>query len=331
MYNEYDGSETSNCRINDGMPDLYQQLCPVPPSTNIKDKTVPHEGQYGIYTLDLASNDVSLIYGTDKEIYTSALRLNGRGDMLVFAQKVDGNANENVEIFTIGTDGTGLRRLTNNNYWDLYPAWTADDTKIAFLSLRNKDLDIYTMGADGSGQSLLFDSGSHDADIDSKGDIVVFTSGSAIWRIKYDGTGLTRVTSPKNAGQWGSANLPIGDYDPRLNPSDTKVVFERLVNTDSVHGNYDIFTINVDGSGESRLTNTGYSQGLASWSHAGDKIVYVVAAINDQGKYDAYMMNADGTDNHDITPAYFPPDLLIHSPVFSKDDSKIYFIGQWWE
>jgi TolB protein len=302
-----------------------------PATTDTEVKTVPHLGKYGIYSLDLASSIVDLIYSTDDEVYTSALRLNYRGDRLVFAQMVDGNASEDSEIFTIGTDGTGLRRLTDNDHWDLYPAWSAGDTKVAFLSMRGKDLDIYTMDPDGSGQALIFDSGSHDADIDSRGDVIVFTSGSAIWKINGDGKGLARVTSPPDAGRWGRANLPAGDYDPRLDPSGTKVAFERLVDTASVHGGYDLFTVNTDGSGEHRLTNTGYSQGLASWSHAGDKIVYVVAAINGEGKYDAYMVNADGTGNHSITPAYFPPGFLVYSPVFSGDDSKIYFIGRWWE
>ena len=43
------------------------------------------------------------------------------------------------------------------------------------------------------------------------------------------------------------------------------------------------------------------------------------------------MMNADGTDNHNITPDYFPAEFLCHTPVFSIDDSKIFFIGEWWE
>jgi predicted component of type VI protein secretion system len=39
-------------------------------------KTVPHEGRWGIYELNPASQDVRLIYSTDDEMNTSALRLN---------------------------------------------------------------------------------------------------------------------------------------------------------------------------------------------------------------------------------------------------------------
>jgi Tol biopolymer transport system component len=79
------------------------------------------------------------------------------------------------------------------------------------------------------------------------------------------------------------------------------------------------------------LTSTNYAQGLASWSHSGDRIVYGVAAIGDEGKYDMYMMEADGSDNRSITPEYFASNFLCYSPMFSLDDSETYFIVQWYE
>lgn len=127
------------------------------------------------------------------------------------------------------------------------------------------------------------------------------------------------------------ANLPIGDCDSRLRLDGLKIVFERLEDPARPHGDYNIFTINVDGTQETRLTNTNYAQGLASWSHSGDRIVYGVAAINNEGKYDMYMMNADGSDNHNVTPGHFAAGFLCHSPIFSQDDSEIYFIGEWYE
>jgi hypothetical protein len=67
--------------------------------------SVPHEGKCGIYTLDPATNKVTLIYSTSNEVYTSALRLSNHGDKFVFAQKIDGTSDLNTEIFTIGADG----------------------------------------------------------------------------------------------------------------------------------------------------------------------------------------------------------------------------------
>jgi Tol biopolymer transport system component len=88
--------------------------------------------------------------------------------------------------------------------------------------------------------------------------------------------------------------------------------------------------IDLETSQEYRLTHTGYSQGLANWAHSGRQIVYIVAAIDQVGQYDLYLMDADGTDNRNITPDYFPTQFLCHWAVFSSDDSTIYFIGEWW-
>jgi TolB protein len=146
-----------------------------------------------------------------------------------------------------------------------------------------------------------------------------------------DGTEPMQLTHSPKQGQWGNANHPFGDYDPRLSPDGQKIIFSRLENDSSPHGNYNFFTVNIDGSGETRLTNTGYTQCIASWSNSGDEIVFIVSAIDDQGKYDIYMMNSDGSNYRDITPDYFPNDFLCYPAIFSNDDSSIYFIGQWWE
>jgi TolB protein len=294
-------------------------------------KHVPHQARWGLYELDLASNDVRLIYSSSDEINGSALRLNVQGDTLVFAQRVDGATDEDYEICSVRTDGTGFRRLTSNNYMDLYPAWSPDGVQIAFISLRDKSLDIYVMDADGQGERLLFDSGFHDADIDWGVDGIAFTSNDRVWTVREDGTQPRQVTGPRRAGEWGKANLPFGDYDPRQSPRGSEIVFERLEDDSSPNGDYNLYLIHGDGSGETRLTVTGYSQGLASWDHLGTRIVYTVAAIAGAGVYDLYMINADGTNGRNITPGYFPDTFLAHAATFSADDSRVLFVGEWWE
>jgi Tol biopolymer transport system component len=301
--------------------------CTSEDSTKNTEKNVPHEMRWGIYCLDLSTEDTTLIYSTDNKLTT--LRLNYQFNRFVFSQRFD-DSDESEEICSINIDGSDFQKLTDNNIWDLYPAWSPTGDKIAFLSLRGADLDIYVMNSDGTNQEKLLDTGSHDADINWVGDYIAFTSGSSIWRVKSNGTQLTKVTSPPRAGEWGNANLPFGDYDPYISPDGTKIAFERLEDDTSAHGNYNIYLIDVDGTNETKITNTYWSQGFATWSNNGDKILFLVAAINDEGKYDLYVMNSDGTNVRKITPSYFPADFLCYAGVFSDDDSKIYFIGEWW-
>ncbi len=300
-------------------------------------RSVPQGSPWGIYALDPATGALELIYGSSTTL--SRLRLNDAGDCLVFSQQIPGGEgscrlegtpiDRCMEICRIRVDGSAFQRLTDDTFMDLCPAWLADDSLIAYLSFRD-DLDLWTMQADGSHPVPLYDSGSHDSDLHASGDTIVFTQHSQIWRMKSDGTQVTQVTTPPRAGEWGDAVLPFGDYDPNLSPDGTRIVFERLVDDQTPHGNYDLYLINVDGSGEVALTTSGYTQGLPAWAHSGEAIVYLVSAIGTEGHYDIYRMNADGSNVQNLTPAYFPPDFLCHDPIFSIDDSHIFFIGEWY-
>ena len=104
-----------------------------------------------------------------------------------------------------------------------------------------------------------------------------------------------------------------------------------LSEAESPHGNYDLFVVDLATLEERRLTTTGFSQGLPSWSDSGQELVYVVSAMDNVGQYDLYIMNADGTDSHSITPSYFPAQFLCHWATFSADDAVVYFIGEWWD
>ncbi len=296
--------------------------------TGLQEATVPHEGAWGIYALNLSTRAVELIWSGNDTITCRCL--NHAGNVLAFSRKADGTRDSDEEIFSINVDGTGLRRLTGNSCRDLFPTYSPDDSRIAYLSMRST-MDIYVMDSDGGNQRLLYDSGSHDSDINwGSGGRIAFTRNSRIWSIREDGSDPRQVTSPPRAGEWGKANLPFGDYDPCFNPDGSRMAFERLEDDASSHGNYNLFVIGSDGAGETRLTSTGYSQGLAVWSHSGDRIVYIVAAEGDRGVFDIHMINSDGSDDRNITPDYFPASFLCHSALFSRDDSLVYFTGQWY-
>jgi Tol biopolymer transport system component len=292
-------------------------------------RTVPHVERWGIYALDLASGDMELMYSSADQI--GFLSLDPAGARFALASRSSGAGDESHELCTVAVDGTGFRRLTENGWMDVYPRWSPDGSQLAFLSWPDSTLDVYVMDADGNNCRLLFDSGGHDGDIDWVSEMIVFTAGSRIWRMKPDGTDPVVVTDPPRAGEWGSAPLPFGDYDPRVSPDGTRIVFERLVGDSSPHGNYDIYVVNADGTGEQALTQTGYTQGMTCWSHDGGRLVYMVSAVGTDGRYDIYTMNADGTGAGDVTPAYFPSGFLCHDPVFAPGDRRVYFIGEWWQ
>jgi Tol biopolymer transport system component len=296
---------------------------------------VPHEGKWGIYVLNLTSGEIALLYSSDHEI--AGINLSNSGGRLAFSMKTQDSATIDTtsEIYTLDVNNGHPTRITDNHCFDSYPSFSPDDSSIVFLSMRDGTLDLYMMDSNGGNQRLFYNSGGHDADVDwGNAGRIAFTRDHQIWSVNSDGTDPRQETDPPDAGLWGNANLPIGDYDPRFSPDGSRIAFERMVDVSYITGGYDIYVITVNGDDESNLTNTGaqgYAQGLASWSHSGDRLVYILAAIKAQGKYRLCMINSDGSGNRDVTPDYFPPEFLCHCAVFSLDDANIYFVGQWWQ
>ena len=69
-------------------------------------------------------------------------------DRIAFVSGEPGND----EIYVIGADGSGLRRLTSNQWeWDKHPSWSPDGRQIVFYSNRETGRrQIWIMDADGS-------------------------------------------------------------------------------------------------------------------------------------------------------------------------------------
>jgi len=295
--------------------------------------TIPeHDKRYGIYSIELITGVVELIYSSDNSLHR--IHENHTGTKLIFQENFGDDTFQDSEICLLNSNGTGYRRITDNVWLDASPSWSPDGTKILFLSwpdYPDNTLDIFMMDSNGTNPTELYDSGFHDADCNWVGSKIVFTRESQIWIMDDNGTNARQVTDYQRAGQWGSANLPFGDYDPRLNPTGTIISFERMVDDQSTSGNYDIYTINSNGTGETAITETGWQQFIAEWSHADDQLLFTVAAKGEGGLYDMYTMNPDGSDLTNITPENWPSEFLCSRGIYSYDDSKIYFVGEWWE
>ena len=105
-----------------------------------------------------------------------------------------------------------------------------------------------------------------------------------------------------------------------VNPTMSKILFEAKVGT-----NYHLFTMNVDGTNETQITNfsngTNYIYtGDASWKSDGTKIIFTTNKDYDNGSK-IYISNPDGTNLQRINQPY----ANTQDPEFSPDGSKILF------
>lgn len=73
------------------------------------------------------------------------------GRKLAFTSNRDGDA----DVYSINSDGSGLRRLTNNPEYDGDAVWSPDGRQLLFVSNRDGSYGVYIVNADGSGQRRL--------------------------------------------------------------------------------------------------------------------------------------------------------------------------------
>ena len=119
---------------------------------------------------------------------------------------------------------------------------------------------------------------------------VTWTS-AAVYVIDADGSNLRRVS-------------PIGMYafDPHWSPDGTRLAFtntEFVVNADHssvVAQNVDLYTIDVDGSGLTRLTDDGFSA-RADWTVDGRLAFMRQVGADDTSGHEAWIMDADGRNS----------------------------------
>ena len=220
---------------------------------------------------------------------------------IAFGSDRDGND----EIYIINSDGTGLKRLTNNPAWDYHASWSPDGKKIAFNSSRDGNHEIYVMNSDGTEQKNLTNNPATDffPSWSPDGKKIAFSSNrggnfrgiygnSEIYVMNSDGTEQKRLT-----------NNPAEDYFASWSPDGKKIAFNSegdVTKVDFSSGedvNLEIYVINVDGTEQRRLA----LDGRPSWSPDGKKIAFSPFRSNRDVNGEIYVINVDGTEQKRLT------------------------------
>lgn len=100
-----------------------------------------------------------ITWTTTDEIFDPGLQQppqwSSNGEQLAFSSR---SPLDNMDIFVVNLDGSGLTNLTNQPGHDVDPVWSPDGKYIAFVSNRDGNHEIYVMNADGSEQCNISNS-----------------------------------------------------------------------------------------------------------------------------------------------------------------------------
>jgi TolB protein len=117
------------------------------------DLAPPRKNDSDIWRIDIASRKATMVVTGGTNTYPS---LSHDGRRLAFRRMLPGS---NSEVFAAKADGSDARNLSNSPAFDGWPAWSPDDSQIAFASNRGGkgDYRIFVMRPDGSDVRLVAD------------------------------------------------------------------------------------------------------------------------------------------------------------------------------
>lgn len=261
---------------------------------------------------DLPSSDADVyvidVDGSGEKRLTDSPRLDGfpawspDGKRIAFVSARDGG---NCEIYVMDADGSGQKRLSRTPDDEYFLTWSPDGERIAYSTNPAHDPTIWVMDADGSDRNEL-DSGLFPS-WSPNGKRIAYTaySGERPYLALMDADGSGRRRLGASSVLQRLLNLGDAEEEPAWSPDGRKIAFASMEDGD-------IYSMNVDGSGRTRLTDIpSYDHWPPTWSPDGTRIAFT--SENKKGS-EIYVMNSDGSGltkltNHpaeDFYPAWQP-------------------------
>ena len=256
--------------------------------------------------------------------------LDGTSNTIAFSGRIDSATDG--DIYTIGVDGSNLRRLTSSPANEYSASWSPNGRRIVFRSAPSSqaseqgpsDIAVVTVA------DLTVTFLTHDAQLGNwspawspTGEWIAYYAGGpdgeGLYLIRPDGSETHRILA-------GDAEYPAWSPDGR------ELVFMSLgFPAGSSSNDYDIYVVAVDGGNLHRLTELSGEDGWPAWSHDGTHIAYT-RRVNEAADDNIHVMTAVGQDDRTITdisdgmsysyPSWSPHDLYLAFSAYPQTESS---------
>ena len=214
------------------------------------------------------------------------------------------------DVYMIDANGTRETRLTDEPGLDGMASWSPNGRRIAFVSDRDGKWEIYTMAPDGTDQRRLthtaVDEGAPTFSPDGKeiaylvdpfGDPTIYSSTGEGRLYLMDADGSHQRPLP-GISLIGRISGNADGEEPAFSPDGKRIAFAATAGKD----NEEIYTVNVDGSERTRLTDIpGDDHWPPTWSSDGTRIAFTSEGTENNSEI--YVMNADGSGLTKLTDA----------------------------
>lgn len=276
-----------------------------------------------IYSIGVDGSNAIQLTTTSVFQKISSAQFTPDGSRIVFGTN-DGVTDYAIEI--MNADGSGRDRITPLNFATFHPRFNPTGNRIVYYSDGGSDqLEIYSMNLDGSGVANL--TASPEDDIVPRynldGSKILFERESKVFIMDSDGSNPLEISGGN--GREASAVFFDPDADGISGNCDSCPTIAngfRVAFSSNRISNYEIYTMNADGSGVTRITSNSATDEHPSFDRSGTRILFTSNRFNN--RREIYSMNADGTGVARLTNIAGEN----YDPVFDPQGTKIAFTSR---